>query len=210
MNPLQTAQFTIADHTLLVQAVLERPLHVIHYLAWVPGSPPTDVQVLDAALKVRSFDDATKTRLRVVRELLPGIEQAKEDLPREFLDAIDQLQDQITERPLEEKLSILAKAREGRADDDLLTIAADAAQKILRDGAKTIYAPDFPPLELLESKQRFGVQDVAAVDVIGGSIGAAGGFAVGGPAGAAAGAAVGAGATSAGAGIVAIAQAVFS
>ena len=52
--------FTVADHTKLVAAILARPLHVIKYLDIPKGQPPTTVQVLDAALQVRSFDAATK------------------------------------------------------------------------------------------------------------------------------------------------------
>jgi hypothetical protein len=36
--------FTASDHTKLVRAVLERPLHVIKYLNVPPGQSPTTLQ----------------------------------------------------------------------------------------------------------------------------------------------------------------------
>jgi hypothetical protein len=200
----QSDSLTIRDHTLLVQAVLDRPLHVMQYLELPKGEAPSPQQVLDAALKVRSFDAETNSRLRRVHELFPVVEAGKAQLPEAFLYEMERLSAEITGKPVDEKLSIIARAREAQVDDDLLTTGLDVGEQILRDGAESIYGAEFPAAELLENAAfDTTLQDIAAIDVITGSIGAGVGALVGGI-GAIPGGAVAAGAGSIGAGIAAI------
>lgn len=204
----QADSLTIEDHTFLVQAVLDRPLHVMRYLELPKREVPTPEQVLDAALKVRSFDAETKSRLRRVRDLFPVVEAGKAQLPRTFLDEMERLSAEVTGKPVGEKLSIIARAREAQANDYLLATGLEIGEQILRDGADSIYAADFPAAELLENPTFDTVEDIAAIDVITGSIGAGVGALAGGVGAVPAGA-VAAGAGSLGAGIAAIVIAVF-
>ena len=64
MDDTAEVRFTPADHTTVVRAVLEHPLHVIKHLDVGRGQVPTTLQVLDAALQVRSFDAEVKRLLQ--------------------------------------------------------------------------------------------------------------------------------------------------
>jgi hypothetical protein len=197
----QLTSLTISDHTLLVQVVLGGAIHVIKHLSTPRGSSPSTEEIFDAALQVRVFDEATKTRLQLVREQLPALEAGKEKLPAEFLTAMSKLQAEITGKPLEEKISIIAATPVVERSDDLFATGLSAAEQILRDGATTIYAPDFPPNELFESSEFGWKQEMASIDAIGGAIGGGVGLLAGGPAGIPAGAATGAAGASIGYGI---------
>lgn len=148
MDDTYQPPFTVAEHTKLVQAVLERPLHVIKYLDVPKGQVPTTLQVLDAALQVRSFDAATKARLQEART------------------GYLQLEEHAGSAPLTERRERVHAALEGKSVTEMIAALDDMlaqedlhdtsgggiklAREILVDGADSIYFPDSSVTELLD------------------------------------------------------------
>jgi hypothetical protein len=159
--------FTVADHTKLVEAILARPLHVIKYLDIPKGQPPTTLQVLDAALQVRSFDTATKARLQEARAgYLEFEEQAGNKVLTERRGRVHAA---LEGKSVPEMIAALDHllAEEGLHDDS--TAGIKLAREILVDGADSIYSPDSAGAELMDvhthsGTHGTGTQQVAQAD----------------------------------------------
>jgi hypothetical protein len=156
--------FTVTDHTELVKAVLERPLHIIKYLDVPEGQAPTTMQVLDAALQVRSFDAATKARLEAARaSYLLFEEHAKEAA---FTERGKRVHDALEGKSVPEMIATLDDLL-AREDSHHTSAGIRLARDILVDGADSIYSPDSPEAELLEGSHTHalsGLQQVAQQD----------------------------------------------
>jgi hypothetical protein len=151
MDQDYAASFTAADHTRIVRAVLEHPLHVIKQLHIRPGQAPTAVEVLDAALQVRSFDADLKLLLTSARAACVQVTDAlaRADRPPDL--EIAGFRAALEAGPVTEMISRLdALGREHDLDEASSRVIGQA-REILIDGAGTIYAPTYPPNELLES-----------------------------------------------------------
>jgi hypothetical protein len=185
---------TIADHTLLMEALADRIFLVARNVDAPEETEITPIHAIDAALKVRSFDAAMQRRLQRVRELLPVIEEGMEQLPAGFVESMTSLQDELSGPPVERKLALLEQRRKDADDGGVLATALDSASEVLRDGADRLYAPDSALEELMSvtTSTESSLGDIAAIDAIGGAIGGGVGLlaaGVGAPVGAAAGAA---------------------
>jgi len=201
MESFQRYSLTITDHTLVMQAVVDRILLVVHYLDVPAETPPTPAQVIDAALKVRSFDADTRQILQQIQELLPVIEAGKEQLPRDFIDEMTALQGRLTGLPVTQKLSVLDESRQEYHDAGIFAAGIDCATQILQTGADSIYSADSSLMELMDisAATHSALGDIAAIDAIGGAIGGGAGFLLGGPPGVVVGGAAGGGGASLGA-----------
>jgi hypothetical protein len=152
MEDAYQGPFTASDHTRLMKAVLEHPLHVIKYLSVPSGQSPSRLEVIDAALKVESFDAATKARLEAAREayLLFEEEQAKD--PATFTEHRDRMRAALEGKSIAEMITAIdyMLAQEGHGDNRW-SAGLEFAKAILVDGADSIYSPDFPAYELMET-----------------------------------------------------------
>ena len=159
-----TSPFTPADHTALVAAVLEHPLHVIKYLEVPPDQTPTTLQVLDAALRVKSFDSDTKWRLRAARNAHVTIEEARRTTTQESSTQLERIRSAVSHGSVTEMIAALEEILHDTTleVDERTTI--ENAQAILIDGAGTIYSPTYPPNELLESSSDAPTPSVAQAD----------------------------------------------
>jgi hypothetical protein len=166
----------VADHTALVQAVIDRPLHVLRYLNLVEGVPPTPAEVLEAASKVTSFDSKTRTRIKLVRDVYPILEAGSAQLPQPSLRAVERLQAALIGKPIEQKIVVIAQMRQECDSDGGLAAALGYAEEILLDGAETIYAPENPIYELLDGSEFSTIGDLAATDAVGAAGGGLAGF----------------------------------
>ena len=144
----ETYSLTPADHTALVRAVLEHPLHVIRYLDLAPGQRSTPLQVVDAALQVRAFDDHTKQLLRVAKAAQPEYERITSGT-----DDGSGSRAKITEALEGTSVADMIAGLDKLLSDDSFTGSKEAvefAKNMLLDGQDTIYAPDFGPNEILD------------------------------------------------------------
>jgi hypothetical protein len=168
MEDVYQGPFTAADHTKLVRAVLEHPLHVIKYLNVPNGQSPTPLQVVDAALKVRSFDAATKARLQDARAsyVLFEEEQAKDSAA--FTEHRERVRAALEGKSIAEMIAAIDYLL-AQGLDDRWTAGLEFAKAILVDGAESIYSPDFSAYELMETatfaSHTTGAQHVAQADV---------------------------------------------
>src|SRR5438105_3263690 len=105
MEDVYEAPFTAADHTKLVKAVLEHPLHVIKYLNVPSGQSPSALEVIDAALKVKSFDAATKARLRAARAGHLRLEAEQAHFPASFTEHLERLQAALADKSIPEMIA---------------------------------------------------------------------------------------------------------
>ena len=163
-----------------------------------------------AALDVEGIDAHTKAQLRKIAQLLPKLEKAKASLPESAREAVAKVESRMSEGGLASRSRRLALSAE--IDDCSVAEAMEVAERILEDGAGSIYAPDGSLWKVFSrpidaATQRDERDDLKDADHFGGVAGAAGGTALGGAttgtvvgaaAGAVAGGAVGAAASSAG------------
>jgi predicted transcriptional regulator len=172
-----------ADHTYVMKAVIDRPLNVIHYLTTPKGAAPTPEQVLEAALKVRAFDERTKSILREVADLHPKLKAVEAQIPPSTLTALNGIIDKMKGESVDKVLAMLAKER---AQDSDLAPTIEATEQILRDGAATIYSPDYAPAEYLNDPNTdasSAAVGIVAADGAGAVVGGAGGAILGATAG---------------------------
>jgi hypothetical protein len=141
--------FTPAEHTRLVRLVLEHPLHVIKYLDMERGQTPTILQVLDAALQVRSFDPDTRRLLKTARAAYVEVEQARGQSASTA--HVDRMRAALADKTVPEMITALDDLLRDDDLDDNSRAGAELARAVLIDGAGTIYSPKYPPNELLES-----------------------------------------------------------
>lgn len=142
--------FTAADHTKLMRAVLERPLHVIKYLNVPRGQSPTNLQVIDAALQVKSFDAATKARLQEARAAGLRFEEEQAKDSASFTERRDRVQAALEGKSIPEMIAAVDYLLAQEQLDDRSVRGLEVAKEILVDGADSIYSPDFPAWELLD------------------------------------------------------------
>jgi hypothetical protein len=199
MEDVYEAPFTAADHTKLMKAVLQRPLHVIRYLNTPSGQSPTTLEVIDAALEVRSFDADTKARLRDARASYLRFQEERAKDSAAFTQHLEGVHAALDGKSISDMIAALDDLLAQEHLDHRSTAGLEFAKAILMDGADSIYSPDFSVYELLETTTSAGAQQEAQVDA---DFAAAGG---GGPSGGAA-----AGAGSIGAAISVIYDAFFS
>ena len=173
----------IQDHTIIMKAIMEHPLQVIRYLPnrykSKTGGRPSGGEVLQAALRVDQIDDYTKGRIRAVLELLPEIEARQASLPESLKQAVDDLRQQLANKSVAEKRSLLRDSGlRRRYRDDGLADGMEFAAQLLEDGRDSIYSPDHGFYKMLQgtrgsSAARAGVVgDIADADGIGGAAGA--------------------------------------
>lgn len=193
---LDAEPLTARDHTLIVNAVMEHPLQVLHYLPETSATDrPSDQEVLQAALQVAAIDDDVKGRIRVLLEVLPRFEEARAAVPGSLERAINSLQRELTGKTLDEKLAVLAddafRKRHGKVAG--LAEGMDRAAEILEDGRDSIYSPSHSFYELLADRPRSAKFALANGLISGMSDHDGVGACLGGAVGAIAGAGIGAG-----------------
>jgi hypothetical protein len=154
-------------------------------------------------LKVRQIDSYTKNRIQRVLEVLPEIERYQREAPDALKEATNDLQRQIAQKSIPEKIRTLRNLRGRYREQRGLYEGIELAAQILEDGQSSIYSPDFSFYQMLEEgapghmRPRASFGDLADVDTVGGAIGGGIGFA-GGVVTAGPGAVVGAAGASAG------------
>jgi hypothetical protein len=157
--------FTAADHTKLVKAVLEHPLHVIKYLNVPSGQSPSTLEVIDAALKVKSFDAATKARLKAAREGYRRLEAERAQDPTFFTEWVEMVRAALDQPSIAGMIAAIDRLLLQKGLDNRSIAGLEFAKAILVDGADSIYSSDFSAYELMETVTFTGAQQVAQVDV---------------------------------------------
>jgi hypothetical protein len=165
MEGVYERQFTASDHTALVKAVLEHPLHVIKYLNVPSGQSPSTLEVMDAALKVKSFDEATKERLKAAREGYVRLEAERAQDPTSFNKWRETVGAALDQPSIRDMIAAIGQLLEQKDLDNQSVASLEFAKAILVDGADSIYSPDHPAYELMETATFTGAHQVAQVDV---------------------------------------------
>jgi hypothetical protein len=169
MTDSYNGTFTAADHTKLVNAVLEHPLHGIKYLNVPSGQSPTPLEVADAALKVRSFDAATKERLKAARAAYLQLQTEGVLESETFREGVRKVNDALKDtESIPDMIAALDHLLAEEGIDDHFAAGLKVSKEILTDGADSIYSPDFSAYELMETPTfagMTGAQMVAHVDV---------------------------------------------
>jgi hypothetical protein len=169
MEDVYREPFTAADHTKLVKVVLEHPLHVIKYLDVPSGQSPSPLEVIDAALKVKSFDTATKARLHAAREAYLLFEEERAKDSAAFNEHRERMRAALEGKSIAEMITAIdyLLAQEGHGDGR--SAGLEVAKAILVDGADSIYSPDFSAYELMEpttfAAHMTGAQQTAQADI---------------------------------------------
>ncbi|MBE1551834.1 hypothetical protein GGC64_005921 [Mycobacterium sp. OAS707] len=140
------SEITAAEHTKVMQAFMQYPLHVVHYLATPKGQAPTEREVLEAALQVRAFDDEVRDVVQRALDMLPAITAQKDNVSGEVREALDQLEEDIQNKSLDDVIKVVqaTRARVPQLADNLAFV-----EEMYQDGADTIYSPLYPPAEFL-------------------------------------------------------------
>ena len=183
----------VEDHTIIMKAVMEHPLQVIRHLPSEyksqDGPRPSGREVLQAALQVDEIDNYVKARMRAVLDLLPQIEEARAALPQSVKRSVDDLEQQLTNKPVEEQRRLLRDAglRSRYREHGGVAEGMEVAARILEDGQDSIYSPEHSFYNLLEEGQgssrtaaRDAISDIGTFDTIGATAGGAIGSAAGG------------------------------
>jgi hypothetical protein len=141
--------FTAADHTKLLSAVLERPLHILKYLNVPPGEYPTNLQLIDAALQVKCFDAGTKARLQAAREGYLRFEEERAKDSAGYKERRARTDAALEGKTIPEMIAAVDDLRT-QEPDQRYAMGLKLAKEILEDGADTIYSPDFHAWELID------------------------------------------------------------
>jgi len=168
-------ELTPHDHTIIMEAIIQ---HASEIVALLPQNQKSSgIQVLDAAYRVSAIDAYTKSRIRLVLDILPRVERAQQRAPEDTRQAIADILDQLEEHGT---VAANIEALQSMIDSGRYEIYEGLPQglaagiKILRDGERTIYAP----------RSLFNLKRMLRQDLAGAIGGAIGGAIVGGPAGA--------------------------
>jgi hypothetical protein len=160
-----------------MQAFMQYPLHVVHYLTTPKGQAPTEREVLEAALQVRAFDDEVRDVLQRALDMLPEITAAKDNASDDVLAALAQLDKDLQNKSLEDVIKVVqdTRARVPQLADNLAFV-----EEMYKAGADTIYSPFYPPAEFLYPRHfAFDATSfllgVGLVDGLGGAIAGSGG-----------------------------------
>lgn len=119
--------------------------------------------MVDAALKVRSFDAQTKTRLQAARVAYLRFEDDRSARSASFIEHLERVHAALDGKSVADMITALDHLLEQDLDEGA-TAGLEVAKAVLVDGATSIYSPDFSFTELLESATDTGVQEVAQVD----------------------------------------------
>ena len=150
--------FTAENHTKLVAAVMDKPLHVIRYLSLAPGRSPTTQEVLEAALKVESFDTATKARLQDAANAFFALDEERKRDEAAYNERQLRVRTALDGKSLEDKITALDELLSREQLDDRTAAGLRFARDILTDGASTIYSAANPFYELLSNVEPAGVE----------------------------------------------------
>ncbi len=180
MSVRSPESLAIADHTKIMQALADRALLVAANLTFENGSPQP-IDVIDALLALRSIDGDVRASLVTVRELLPPLEAAQQNLPAAFKTSIEALRQDLAGLTVPEMLTLLEQARAANATDELLMLGIQFAEDILLDGRAALYSEDSGLTELLRlvSTSDSAATDIAGVDMIGAAVGGVAGLVAG-------------------------------
>jgi hypothetical protein len=164
------------DHTLIVRAIMEHPVEVVHHLPTkARGVRPSSEDVLRAALQVDEIDPYTRGRIRAALDALPTLEEGLANAPEHVKRAIDRLRDDLSGKPVDEQLRLLRdpSARQRYGDVQGLAETGQAVARMLEDGRDSIYSPDFSFYRRMDPNGRAGatlrgtVDDIKDADAIG-------------------------------------------
>ncbi len=153
------------DHTIIMEAIMG---NVREIAARLPQNQVSSgMEVLQATLMVPAIDRYTKSRIHLVLDELARLEQARDQIPNETLQAMSEVLDRVDAYPtITEKAEVLQHMIDSGQYDAHAGLSQGMATgiEILRDGEKTIYAP-----RCLINLTRLAQQDLAGT--IGGAIG---------------------------------------
>ena len=163
----------VADHTLIMTAIMEHPFQVVDQLPeefQVKGGKPTGADVLKAALKVKQIGADVKLRISKVLEVYPLIENVLSSAPAAFNGASDDIKQNVVGKDIEEQAVLLRdpafrKKHQKHGFADGMEIAA----QMLEDGKDSIYSPDFSFYQMLQvgTTQSSAIAPLDARGVIG-------------------------------------------
>jgi hypothetical protein len=144
---------TVADHTLVMEAIIDRSANVVMQLRAMGVVPedekPTQAQVLDAALRVRVLDPEVRGRLERTRSLLAEAGQKTGTLPADAAGVLTSLKEEISGKPVEEMIIAISQLRAEQPGSERVADALQLGEQLLRDGADTIYKPSRPATDEL-------------------------------------------------------------
>jgi hypothetical protein len=173
------------DHTLIMRAIMAHPFEVIANLDDTRNTNPSGTEVLEAALQVGQIDPYSKSRMRAVLGVLPRIEEARSRAPAKVQRSLDELQEQLTGRSIQERARILRDSKSRYGSRDGMSEGMEMAARILEDGASSIYSPEHGFYRMLREGKRKArkdheMADVADADGIGATAGGVAGSLIGG------------------------------
>jgi hypothetical protein len=155
------------DHTIIIEAIIHNASEIAALLP--QNQVSSGIEVLEAAYRVPNIDAYTKSRIRLVLDILPRVERAQEQAPEETRQALSDILDRLdaygTVTGKIEALQSMVDSGQYEAHEGIPQ-GLVAGIKILRDGERTIYAP-----RSLFNLKRMIHQDLAGA--IGGAIGGA-------------------------------------
>lgn len=189
----------VEDHTRIVEAAQQNAFRIIRHLnlkeLLIEGANPSELDVLNALLKVGAIDAYTRERVRLVIELQEALTR---DQTPEAVDAARRAQELVRERSAgaDDVPTLIANLRQLRDDDVIrrtegLNVGLSMAVEMLEHGLHTIYSPSNDYNRLLWIRdgkdttsgaiqpRKSDVKDVAVSD----AAGATGGAITGGMAG---------------------------
>lgn len=198
-----TVPLSARDHTAIVDAVMTYPMQVLKYLDW-KNSEPSQVEILEAALKVQQIDDDVKRRISAAIDVLSMLESGSVTTRRSGLSSTA-LKKQLSGRSIDEQIRRLTDGDSRLRKDEGTAEVLDSVALMLEDGRDSIYSTDHPFYGIIaegaddpEAVARDTVDNVKDADAIGGALGGGAGLIVAGV-GAGPGAAAGAAGASVGA-----------
>ena len=112
-DPPDPKPLEVSDHTEIMKAIMDNPLQVLRCLPKKyknGGGRPSGEEVLEATLRVDQIGDRVKDRIRAALRLAPKIEEVQAALPEPVKQAVDSLRQQLTNKTVQEKLSLLRNA----------------------------------------------------------------------------------------------------
>ncbi len=134
------AELTIADHKLIVSAVMEYADQIMNELP--QRVRITGITVLEAALRVPGIDSYTKSRIRLVLEHARQIESGSSHITDELRLATEDILAAIDECGSPQQMAeVLEEMEERYSQYPELTAGIRVAIGIVEDGAASIYAP---------------------------------------------------------------------
>jgi hypothetical protein len=155
------------DHTIIMEAVLHNIPEIVAQLPQNRASSGTEV--LKAALRVPGIDPYARDRIRLVLEILPGLERARDRVPAETQRAMRDVLEGLEEcETIAEAISALENMISSGEYNEHRGVpqAMGVCVQILHDGARTVYSPRY-----LFNLKRLAMQDLVGA-IAGGITGA--------------------------------------